>query len=367
MKIIYISDAELPSRSANSVQIIKMCNAFIENGHQVELYGKKGLGEDTEIDEYYEKNSALKITTIPFTKIKLLGNIIFSYRLASKAIKNTNIDLFFGRYSYGLFQLKDAGIPITYEAHTLPKRRLHRYMENEIFKSPYFKSLVVISNELKEDYIEEFPILRKANIIVAHDGADIKEHHHTIKNENNHLKNRNIGYVGNLYPGKGMEIILELAKRMPSFSFHVVGGKESDLKYWRSKSVGCNNIIFHGFVPNKNLHKYYERFDIALAPYQEQVKSLGGQNLEKWMSPLKIFEYMAYKKAIIASDLITIREVLTHGENCLLCKTDNLEEWIEAIEILSGDNDLRSKISLTGFEELKNRYTWKERAIKVLK
>ena len=49
----------------------------------------------------------------------------------------------------------------------------------------------------------------------------------------------------------------------------------------------------------------------------------GGTNLADWISPLKMFEYMAQGKAIVASDLPMLREVLRNGENALLCDSDD--------------------------------------------
>lgn len=365
MRIAYISGAELPSRAANSVQIIKMCNAFIKNGHNVTLYGKSNIIVSSKIDDFYEIHKDLDIITTRFYKVKLVGSLIFSYILSKKVKKSDEYDILYGRHSYSLYFLRKFGRPIIYEAHAMPKRKLHKYLEGKIFSSNNFKKLVVISNALKEDYIKEFPQIEEKDIIVAHDGAELQELK-VYENTNKIGIDNNIGYVGSLYPGKGMEIIYNIARRMPNYNFHIVGGKEDDIALWKEKTKEYKNIIYHGFVPNKKLHEYYKLFNIAIAPYKEQVQSLGGQNIEKWMSPLKIFEYMSFKKAIIASDLPIIREVLINDHNSLLCNVTKIEDWENAIIKLTTNKQIAQKISENGFEDLQRLYTWNKRAELVL-
>lgn len=366
MNINYISDAELPSTSANSVQIISMCNAFIKNGHSVTLYSKAGVETALTIKEQYGSLDELKIKVLPFKKIKLFGNIIYAYQLSKRVRKSKNIDLIFGRYAYGLYLIKHMNFPIAYEAHLLPQRKIHKYMERTIFKSNNFTKLVVISENLKKDYLREFPCLSSDDIMVAHDGADVSPEVDNISTIDSNIRKNCVGYVGSLHPGKGMEIIIALALRLSSYTFHVVGGKNKDLQYWKSKTSDFENIIFHGFVPNQHLQKYYKMFDIAIAPYNADVKSRSGQSIGNWMSPLKLFEYMKYKKAIVASNLSTIREIITDSENGLLCSPDNIDEWINAIELLNNSKETKKKLSNQGFRDLKEKYSWERRAKEII-
>ena len=129
-----------------------------------------------------------------------------------------------------------------------------------------------------------------------------------------------VGYVGHLYPGRGIEVILALADRVPEADFHVVGGTAADLAHWR-KRRDRPHLHFHGHQPPGSLHPYYRAFDLVLAPYQQQVACAGGVgDISRWVSPMKLFEYMSHGQAIIASDLPVLREVLTDNVNCVLCR-----------------------------------------------
>ena len=102
-----------------------------------------------------------------------------------------------------------------------------------------------------------------------------------------------------------------------------------------------------------------------LAPYSSRVTVGGHDKLDtsKFMSPIKIFEYMSHKKAIIASDLPVLREVLSE-KNSVLVEPTNIKDWTTAIEKLK-DLTQREKIANQAIVDF-DKYTWKKRAEKVI-
>ena len=85
------------------------------------------------------------------------------------------------------------------------------------------------------------------------------------------------------------------------------------------------------------------------------------------MSPLKLFEYMSSKKPIISSDLKSIKEILTHNHDAILCDPDNFQEWIRAIERLNNNKDLVSRISQNAYKSFLLKFTWDIRALNIIK
>jgi len=79
---------------------------------------------------------------------------------------------------------------------------------------------------------------------------------------------------------------------------------------------------------------------------------------------LKMFEYMAHKKAIISSDLPVLREVLNES-NALLVQCDDFQQWANAIKSLQ-DKNKREKIAQKAYDDFITGYTWKIRAEQVL-
>ena len=197
---------------------------------------------------------------------------------------------------------------------------------------------------------------------MAHDGADKSSNLQKVLKQTTNLK---VGYFGHLYKGRGIDIILEVAKNLKDIEFHIVGGNLDDINYWKSQ-IQSDNIIFHGFVTPKLVPSYRNECDILVAPYQKEVAVSGGKgNTSDFMSPLKIFEYMSSKKAIICSDLPVLREILNE-DNSVLVKCDDISDWRKAIEVLQ-DDSLRLQIANRAYEDFIKKYTWKIRAKNVIK
>jgi len=99
---------------------------------------------------------------------------------------------------------------------------------------------------------------------------------------------------------------------------------------------------------------------------KKKVSIWGGKlDTASYMSPLKIFEYMAAGKPIICSDLPVIREVLSEN-NAMLCDPNNIEQWVKAITILKNDPLSRRRLGNNARKTLQSNYTWAIRAEKVL-
>jgi glycosyltransferase involved in cell wall biosynthesis len=146
----------------------------------------------------------------------------------------------------------------------------------------------------------------------------------------------------------------------------VVGGREEDLAYWKHRAA-FPNVIFHGYVYQGGIDRYYRLFDIALLPYQSRVTLEGGKgDTVRWMSPLKLFEYMACGKAIIASDLPVLREVLTHGETALMVPPEDIDAWADALSTLEGNPSFRERLGREARRLLAEEYSWRKRADRVL-
>ncbi|TWT27772.1 glycosyltransferase family 4 protein [Planomicrobium sp. CPCC 101110] len=372
LKICYLSGSIIPSKNANSVHVMKMCQAFVENGHKVNLYARKSDETIKDVFEYYGITRKFYVVHNEWPSYRGLGGMLYANRVR-KNIEKASADIFYGRELYSLLAVSGLGKPLVYEAHKPPTTLFGKKLEAMLLRKKNFKHLTVISEALKNEYLRIYPFLTQDKIIVAHDGADLpkEEQLKNDKPKTNVLMSSNdglnVGYIGHLYPGKGMEVISALASKMPQVNFHVIGGKEEDLKHWKQECQDLENLFFYGFVPNGELCKYYSSIDIFLAPYQNKVAAAGGKgDISKWMSPLKIFEYMAYKKTMVASNLPVLKEVLVHERNSILCNPTDIDEWVEAILLLQNNPDIREKIAEHAFDDLALNFTWKLRGERVL-
>ena len=371
MKILYISDSTIPKRSANSIHVMKMCNAFSRMGHEVILLSTKRLGsqeKDVQSDfDFYgvEPHFELKKLWVPQWKHSLL---LYSLRCAIETLK-IKPDIVYGRFLLSIWLAAMLGFEVIYEMH-FPVghlRRLGKFSFTSLIKSRRLRHLVVISHALKDMIKND---VSGEKIIVAHDGADLisVDHKETQTGVLDPHGNRTkIGYVGHLYPGRGIELILKMATELPDIDFHIIGGREEDIKT-RKGEVERNNVFFHGFVSPSLINIYIRNFDILIMPYQRRVTISGDKysDTSQWMSPLKMFEYMASGKPIMASDLPVLREVLNQGKNAILVDPDDTDAWVRAIKHLVNNEELRKRIAQQALIDLKQSYTWERRAQKVL-
>jgi glycosyltransferase involved in cell wall biosynthesis len=368
MKIVYISYSNIPSREANSIHVMKICQAMALNGHEVILFApKKKVAYENDIDDLYDfygVKNCFKIKKISCIPIKG-KSFIYSF-LAAKRAKKIKPDLVYSRITAGSFFSSIFKIPNILELHEPLYNLVDLFFFKNLVQNDILKRVIVISDALKKYYIKKYPILVN-KILVSPDAADpIDINLRPLKIENPHNKLL-VGYTGNLYNGRGMEIVLQLAKCCSWAEFHIVGGSVTDVYYWRERFLILDNVTLHGFVPQKKVYSYALAFDVLLAPYQRMVSTkMVKKDNAKWMSPLKIFEYMSTGKAIIASDLPVLREVLNNNF-AILVSPDNIKEWEEALIRLRDDHHFRKQLGQKAEIEFQKKYTWKKRAIKVIK
>ena len=368
MKIIYLSRSMLPSKAANSMQVMKMCQALVKAGHNLKLVA--GKADDCSLDylfDYYGVKEKFTITLLKGRTDTATGLLIYLANFYFWIKKTDRPQIFYGR---DLFTLTIAAlvykIPFFYEAHKPPSNFVYYLLSRLLINNKLLVKLVVITNSLKEEYLAGFPRLPGEKVLVAPDGADIPEQAVCLNPDQDKSGKMVVGYVGHLYPGRGIELILSLAVELPQFIFRIVGGRERDNAYWQNICRGVDNIEFTGFIPPKDLARVYAGIDLVLAPYQSRVSIPGGGDTSRWMSPLKIFEYMAFAKPIIASDLPALKEVLTDGVNALLCRPESTADWARAIRRLEQDTNLREQIAANAFASLTDKYTWDKRAARIL-
>ncbi len=367
MKIHYISDSAIPSSSPNSVHVMRMCQAFAILGHSVILHGKNTTACFSNIKNpfnFYAVQKIFKLKIFPAKAFKGSGLLYNVY--VTMAVLNSKADLIYTRSIiaawFGLLVAK----PIVYEMHEpfIGKGLRLKKMFQFIAEHKKLKKMIVISEALKIHLYENYKI-KKDKIFVAHDGADP-----IIKTDPaiNDIR-FSVGYIGSLYPGKGMEILLPLSKRCGDVSFHIVGGDANQISVWKKQAGSAENIIFHGFKTQEELPAYISSFNLLIAPYSSIVKvsqKKGANNLALWMSPLKIFEYMSAGKPIVATDLPVIREILTHQVSALLCKSNDLNDWENAIRQLQSDEEYRQWLGKNAKACFDNQFTWLKRAKNIL-
>jgi glycosyltransferase involved in cell wall biosynthesis len=315
-----------------------------------------------ELAEHYALEHGFRVWTIGFRQPNSRWVVMFGI-LSARLLR---IGLVYTREPRFAWWLARAGFSAAVELHHdhLSFSPKSKDAFAALTEHPRLRGLVAISQAIADAILKDFPSL-ESKIIVAADGADAAIA--PVEPIARLSAKLSVGYVGHLYPGKGMEIIADLAPLCPWAHFDIVGGRAEDIQYWKERTGTLANLTLHGPVPHAAVPAKLAQFDVVLAPYKRSViVSNGRMDVASWMSPLKIFEYMASEKAIVASDLPVLREVLTDGATALLCDPDDVQSWAAALKRLADDPAERQRLGRSARELLLSSYTWKKRAEKIL-
>jgi len=372
VKIVYWSFSILPSQTANSVNVMKMANAFANLGHEVILIAIEGDRsiESSKLFENYGVKNHFKIIRTTYPRVKL-GWIVWGLHML-RIIKKTRPDLIFARDSFGALLSALIGFNVFFEVHSPPHGR-DKIIYKFLLHLNHVRRIVAISRALQDNLLKEYGIKGK-KIIVAPDGVDESWLNMNIDNTESRKQlgysksDCVIGYSGSLYQGRGIELIMEVAKRRTSDKFLIIGGPDEERERFViiAKSLELNNFQFIGYIPNSLLPQYLFSCDILLMPYQRKLETANkGPDTSKYMSPLKMFEYLATGKPIIASNLEVIKEILVNERNALLFEPDNISKWCDAIERLKSDSQFACNLGVNARDDVR-RFTWSERSNRIL-
>ena len=350
-KIYYVAELNLPSRSAYSIHVMKMCEAFSKLNYDTNLFviNKK---DTNKINKIYNINYKFKIISVfdNFILLNFILRILFSIKILLK--KSEKDALFLSRSI--IFSI----------IASLLKKKIILELHHEITgfsKIIYwiFKNLRLIEN-LKFIFLSKnlnsiYKINRRS-FLVLDDAVSIIDFN--FKKQVKHKKT--CVYIGSFFEGKGIEQIFRLAKKNPKIFFHIYGEKQ----YLRSKKRERNVKLFD-YVQYSKIPKILSRYEVALMPYQKKIKGRGSIWLQKYISPLKMFDYMAAKMIIIASNLKVYRHILKHNFNCILVNINEDEKWSKAIQYAFKKNYKNQFLKNNAYETAKN-YTWDKRCQKII-
>ena len=357
MKIVYVAETSLTNKSAYTQHVVKMCDAFCHLNHDLILYLPK-VGENFIFETLKKKflltaKKKFKIKSLIDKKLTNFFFKLFFLRKVLKNIKSDNPDLIITRsllssILFSIFRIKHI-LEIHSEFQSLTKFLM---INLKFIKSDYIKKKILISESLNKIFN-----FKKNEYIVLHDGVDINN----FKFTENRNEIKKLCYTGGFYKGRGIELIIELAKNFTDLEFELYGQTDSKL------DINLNNLKIFDYVNYCDVPNILSNSDILLMPYANKVfvrsKSL---NTANYCSPLKMFDYLASGKIIISSNLDGICEVLKHKKNSIIVEEFKYEFWKKEInKILRKEYDLQS-IKKNAIKTA-NEFTWIKRASTITK
>lgn len=351
-KVTYISELCLPSNSGYAQHVLKICDSFSKK-FKTNLFVISNNNSFLKFKKGYLLKKRFKICS--FSKNKknsFLTRLLFSFYIL-KNIDNKSLIISRSLISsliLSLFRIKNI-----LELHH-PPRGLSGY----IF---YLYRLLKLDKDLEYIFlhknIKNYLKINKGIILDdACDINDFKLRRFKVKYE--------YCYVGSLFKGKGLERIVELAHYFPKKKFHVFGDvKTIDRSLSKIQIDSLKNLYMHNFKNYKSIPHILMSSKFLLLPYLDKI-SVNSKNLEvsNFMSPLKMFDYLASGKIIIASNLKVYSHILKKNFNCLMPNDNNFESWISLINDVSKK---KKKFNYLKKNSLKTalKYTWDKRVKKI--
>jgi glycosyltransferase involved in cell wall biosynthesis len=365
MKIAYLARRSLPSVHAHGVQIVKMCEAFARNGHEVVLFAVRGDGDPGSIFERYGVKDRFGVEIHPRRMTRFKKPRFVLWLLGRPFVRRA--DLFFGRDITSLAAVARFGKPLIYEAHAIPRPGSIRWrILGYLLARPNFSHLVCVTSTLAELHRQQFPALAGKPVLVIPNGATETPAAPKVEPWPGRPDAVQVGFVGRPFPGKGIEMIVAAASHLPGLDFHVVGAAPTELAWIEAPLPP--NLHLHGYQPHGRLGGFYARFDIAVAPYGASVMNASRVESAAITSPLKLLEYMAAGLPSIVSDLPGVRDILTGaaGDLALVVPAGNQQAFEDALRRLADDPDLRRRIGQAARARFLERHTMEARAMLAL-
>jgi glycosyltransferase involved in cell wall biosynthesis len=390
MKVAVIAPTFIPARRANTLQVMKLTQAFANLGNEVRLAVPDDSGEIQESDRswsslshHYGLDNTFPIEWFPSNlRLRKYDYAWYAVRWARK----WNSDVIFTRLPQAAAIAAIQGRSTIHEVHDYPQGIMGPILFRMFLKGRGARRLVVISKVLAADLRTEFGFSDTPPFTqVIPDGVDLAQYSNLpepFESRRELIANLELlddkldslflaerftaGYTGHLYPGRGISLILEMAQRLPEMNFLIVGGDPMDVNRIRKRVVEDNlqNVTLTGFVPNTDLPKYQSACDVLLMPYQRRVSASSGGDIARYLSPMKLFEYLACGRAICSSDLPVLSEVLS-SDIAILLPPDEVNAWVAALQGLS-DHPLRRQNLASKAQRVAENFSWESRARQIL-
>ncbi len=306
------------------------------------------------------------IVAPPRPCLLLLGRLLWNNRLVrnvSNILKRKKYDFCYCRHSSGfapwLPKLKAVlgKIILVLEVNSFMSQRFPFMRLFEKMAFDVADLLLCISETVKNDVLEMFGRSLEEKILVIPNGVsverfDIKSPRSILDNSRKEIK---VGYVGILKPNYGLETLVDafrlLATRNNKINLYIYGAGpyESILKEYAG---GLGNIIFNGPCPMERVPSVLKEMDILV--YTASRKNA-------FQSPIKMFEYMAASRPIVAAETPQVKAVLGKKNTALLFKIGDAANLAEQIIYYVHNTGLARLYAENAFSEVKSQHSWDAR------
>lgn len=371
MKLYYIANARMPHKKAYAIQIAKMCEAFVEEGVDLELVIPRQKGMTEDIKDYYKLRPSLCVTRLPSLDLYARGR--WGYFLSGLSFTISYLVYLFIKMCQGkrgiiytidmdTFSFAPSiflGIPCFLETHGgKAKSRV-----NKIFFK-HVNGIIVINNIIKQQ-ISKALSFSGNKMLVWPNGIDLELFHDTPKDEARSRLSLSkevkiVMYCGRFYGWKGLDVLIDAAKELPQNIFvYIVGGTKDEFMSVAKKNELPSNMVFAGGKSYTEVPVWLSAADALLV--------LGTKHDTQsyyYTSPMKVFEYLAMKRVIVASRTPAIQDIVSDNE-VVFYEPDNPKDLAQKMELAVSSSEVLDKKIAAAVIKAKD-FTWQNRAKDIL-
>jgi glycosyltransferase involved in cell wall biosynthesis len=380
--VVVLRAGWLPTRQANGIQTVRMCEAFAGLGLRVSLYYLPQPRIPEDITKYYDIKMPIDLKRFPRAVLPLrkhfklngkwssIPSFIHAFLwcgLAVQLASRENARFYFVREPMLAWWLGLRNLPTVLEIH-------HDYsvggIDNPFIRvacrRPSIKSVVAVTEHMRNDLVSFFGVPHEKTLALPN-GVDLERFSNGCTRE---AARQQLGlapeaqvivYTGQLFGEKGVDVLVRAGALLKNVPIVIVGGDAADKdRLLRLKQeVGASNVTLLDYVPPTKIAVYLKAANVLVLPHSARVTKSA-----KYTCPLKLFEYMAAGAPIVASDLPSIREVVRHGENAWLVKPDDPYALAQGLHSMLDHHDLAQRLAHQAARDVRN-YTWERRASEI--
>jgi len=389
MTLIYLTCVRLPTEKAHGLQIVQNCEAFAAAGHTVELWSARrwrriGWQGGDDIYTYYGVQPLFRHVRLPMIDLMPLarGNTRFelipfyiglcTYILVAILKAWRREAIFYSRDEWVLFALSffKPRHALVYEAHLFRTSRAGGWLQRQVMQR--CGKTIAITPPLRDDLIAQHGG-SPDEILVAHDGIRAERFAHVSPQSEARQAlgwpqdTFIVGFVGRLHMlnvDKGVGTLIQALAALENVWFALAGGPEDMVaplrEEWIRLGQPAERFLYAGHLPPDAVPQVLAAFDVCAMPHPAT------RQFASYTSPLKLFEYMAAGRALVASDLPGWADVVQHEVNALLVPASDTAALSAAIQRLQQDVTLRERLGQTARTQAMTHYTWEARAQSIL-
>lgn len=381
-RLIYVANNRLPTEKAHGLQIVQMCEALADAGYALTLVTPRRINTPEmqragSLWDHYgvQRNFAFRhlpcldlFPLFPRYHIAFLAQT-FTYLLALLVwlpLRRADVlytrDTFVGVMLALLRPLLWRRARIVYEVHQVNESRIGTLLQRFVVRRAY---VVPITGHLAQTMRDR----GAERVLVAHDGiraerfASVSEQASARAQVGWPADAFIVGWVGRLSMlgmDKGVGQLVAALRDVDDACLAIVGGPDDAVAALRQRWIEAGlpeaRFLAAGQVAPDAVPLYLSACDVCAMPHPWT------RQFAYYTSPVKLFEYMAARRAIVASDLSGFAEVLTDGESALLVPPGDIEALAAAIMRLRTDPALRARLADRAYDRVMTDYTWTVRA-----